>query len=197
MKRYMKLVLALAAGLFVTGCYNDFDNPAPAKVYTDQDFTEAGAKIISIKELKQYFYNKWGNSANGLGRRVEISDNVVIKGKVISSDAEGNVYAKRIGTLSYRFPQSTDGWVNDFTLDIEYGDISSRGDLNEIERLTVDNPYYTKNSKGEVMPIHEVGWGDAGDKPTHVVLRFSSSHGGAYIGSVGNTLWIDNVRFVY
>ena len=92
MKRYMKLVLALAAGLFVTGCYNDFDNPAPAKVYTDQDFTEAGAKIISIKELKQYFYNKWGNSANGLGRRVEISDNVVIKGKVISSDAEGNVY---------------------------------------------------------------------------------------------------------
>ena len=71
MKRYMKLVLALAAGLFVTGCYNDFDNPAPAKVYTDQDFTEAGAKIISIKELKQYFYNKWGNSANGLGRRVE------------------------------------------------------------------------------------------------------------------------------
>lgn len=112
-------------------------------------------------------------------------------------DAEGNVYAKRIGTLSYRFPQSTDGWVNDFTLDIEYGDISSRGDLNEIERLTVDNPYYTKNSKGEVMPIREVGWGDAGDKPTHVVLRFSSSHGGAYIGSVGNTLWIDNVRFVY
>ena len=61
-------------------CYNDFDNPAPAKVYTDQDFTEAGAKIISIKELKQYFYNKWGNSANGLGRRVEISDNVVIMG---------------------------------------------------------------------------------------------------------------------
>ena len=52
----MKLVLALAAGLFVTGCYNDFDNPTPAKVYTDQDFTEAGAKIISIKELKQYFY---------------------------------------------------------------------------------------------------------------------------------------------
>lgn len=47
------------------------------------------------------------------------------------------------------------------------------------------------------MPIREVGWGDAGDKPTHVVLRFSSSHGGAYIGSVGNTLWIDNVRFVY
>ena len=32
------------------------------------------------------------DSANGLGRRVVIEDDVVIKGKVISSDAEGNVY---------------------------------------------------------------------------------------------------------
>lgn len=112
-------------------------------------------------------------------------------------DEEGNIYAKRIATLSYRFTKSTNDWVNDFTLNLEYGDISSRGDLNEIERLTVDNPYYTKNRKGEVVPINEVGWGTADDTPTHVILRFSSSHGGAYIGSPGNTLWLDNVRFVY
>ena len=29
------------------------------------------------------------------------------------------------------------------------------------------------------------------------MLQFSSSHGGAYIGSPGNTLWVDNVRLVY
>lgn len=112
-------------------------------------------------------------------------------------DEEGNIYAKRIATLSHRFTASTADWVNNYTLDLEYGDISSRQDLNEIERLTTNNPYYAKNSKGEVKPIQEVGWGTADDTPTHVILRFSSSHGGAYIGSPGNTLWIDNVRFVY
>ena len=26
--------------------------------------------------------------------------------------------------------------------------------------------------------------------PTHMILQFSSSHGGAFIGSPGNTLWV-------
>ena len=37
----------------------------------------------------------------------------------------------------------------------------------------------------------------ANEAPTHMVLQFDSSHGGAYIGSVGNTLWVDNVRVEY
>lgn len=92
MNKILKIALALGVGILFAGCYNDFDNPAPGKIYTDAYFTDAGAEIIPIKELKQYFYSKWGSGANGLGRRVEISENVVIKGKVISSDAEGNVY---------------------------------------------------------------------------------------------------------
>ena len=35
------------------------------------------------------------------------------------------------------------------------------------------------------------------DVPTHIQLQFTASHGGAYVGSPGNTLWIDNVRLVY
>lgn len=92
MNKFLKIAFALALGVLVTGCYDDFDNPAPAKVYTDEDFTETGARIIPIRELKQYFYNAWGSGAEGLGRRVVIDDDVVVKGKVISSDAEGNVY---------------------------------------------------------------------------------------------------------
>ena len=92
MNNILKLALTLAVGIVLAGCYNDVDNPAPAKVYTDKDFTETGAEIISIKDLKAKFYEKWGHDANGLGRRVVIEDDVVIKGKVISSDAEGNVY---------------------------------------------------------------------------------------------------------
>ncbi|MCD8194480.1 MAG: PCMD domain-containing protein, partial [Tannerellaceae bacterium] len=33
--------------------------------------------------------------------------------------------------------------------------------------------------------------------PPHMVLQVASSHGGAYIGSPGNTLWIDNVNLIY
>ena len=53
------------------------------------------------------------------------------------------------------------------------------------------------NSKGESVPIHEVAWGDENDVPTHMYIQFTSSHGGAYIGSPGNTLWVDNVKLVY
>jgi hypothetical protein len=28
-------------------------------------------------------------------------------------------------------------------------------------------------------------------------LQFSSSHGGAYVDSPGNTFWVDNVKLVY
>jgi hypothetical protein len=56
---------------------------------------------------------------------------------------------------------------------------------------------YAVNSKGKSVPIKEVGWADASETPTHIVLQFTSSHGGAYIGSPGNTFWIDNVKLVY
>ena len=78
MNNILKIALTLAVGIVLAGCYNDFDNPAPAKVYTDKDFTETGAEIISIKDLKAKFYEKWGHDANGLGRRVVIEDDVEI-----------------------------------------------------------------------------------------------------------------------
>ena len=56
---------------------------------------------------------------------------------------------------------------------------------------------YARNSKGESVPIKEMGCGKAEDTPTHMILQFTSSHGGAYIGSPGNTMWIDNVGLIY
>ena len=38
---------------------------------------------------------------------------------------------------------------------------------------------------------------EVNENPTHMILQFSSSHGGAFIGSPGNTLWVDNVKLVY
>lgn len=112
-------------------------------------------------------------------------------------DANGNIYAKRVGTMVRRFISNTD-WVNNARFPIYYGDITKLKIYNSAWALTSgENTKYAKNSKGKMVPVKEVGWGNANDTPTHLVLQFDSSHGGAYIGSVGNTLWVDNVRLAY
>ena len=113
-------------------------------------------------------------------------------------DAEGNIFAKRIGTMVKRFDQSTSKWMNDARFDIHYGDISKTPYFKDYMGLTKgDDIKYAKNSKGEMVPVQEIGWGEENEQPTHMVLQFDSSHGGAYIGSIGNTFWVDNVRVVY
>lgn len=111
-------------------------------------------------------------------------------------DKEGNVYAKRIGTLVHRFISSTDGWVNDATFPVMYGDITSRPEYEPYMRIQAEERY-TVNSEGESVPIKEIGWAEENETPTHLILQFTSSNGGAYIGSPGNTMWIDNVKLVY
>ena len=111
-------------------------------------------------------------------------------------DKEGNVYSKRVGTMVQRYIQSTDGWVNEATYPIMYGNITSRPEYRSYMRIQVEERY-TMNSKGESVPIQEVGWAAPDETPTHMVLQFTSSHGGAYIGSPGNTFWIDNIKLVY
>ena len=44
--------MVVAAVLSFTGCYNDFDDPAPAKVWTEADFNKD--QIITIKQLKMH-----------------------------------------------------------------------------------------------------------------------------------------------
>lgn len=111
-------------------------------------------------------------------------------------DAKGNVYAKRIGTMVTYFYHSTD-WKNNATFEVMYGDITGRPEYKAHMMRLQATENYTVNSKGESVPIREVAWGDEDDLPTHLYLQFTSSHGGAYIGSPGNTLWIDNVKMVY
>ena len=111
-------------------------------------------------------------------------------------DAEGNVYSKRVGTMVQRYTESTPDWVNDATYPILYGNITSKPEYKPYMRIQVEERY-TLNSQGQSVPIQEVGWAEPGEAPTHMVLQFTSSHGGAYIGSPGNTFWIDNVELIY
>lgn len=111
-------------------------------------------------------------------------------------DENGNVYAKRIGTMVQRYTVSSDGWVNEATYPILYGDITFHADYKDYMKIQVEERY-TINSKGKSVPIQETGWESEHETPTHIILQFSSSHGGAYIGSPGNTFWIDNVALIY
>ena len=111
-------------------------------------------------------------------------------------DEEGDVYSKRVGTMVQRYTESTPDWVNDATYPILYGNITSKPEYKPYMRIQVEERY-TLNSKGKSVPIQEVGWAEPGEAPTHMVLQFTSSHGGAYIGSPGNTFWIDNVELIY
>lgn len=113
-------------------------------------------------------------------------------------DSEGNIHALRVGTMKMRFSKSTDGWVEGKEFPIYYGDITGESFYKDwMGMVSGERQYYALNSKGKNVPIIEDGWASKDETPTHLILKFDSSYGGAYIGSVGNTLWIDNVRFVH
>lgn len=97
MKKIVQFCTAVAVMFAVAGCYNDFDTPKPAKVYTDADF--AGLEHKTIAQVKQLFLDEhktlsgtgensgWNNTKYTL-----IEGDYYIKGKIQSSDEEGNIY---------------------------------------------------------------------------------------------------------
>ncbi len=113
-----------------------------------------------------------------------------------SEDANGNITAKRVGTMVVKYGKTTDGWVNGAPYKIHYGDITKMIGY-DAELMGLRNGDYARNSKGKSVSVVETGWAKADECPTHMALQFASSHGGAYIGTPGNTLWVDNVKLVY
>ncbi len=114
-------------------------------------------------------------------------------------DSDGKLHAKRVGTMWRRFSSNSD-WKTGQKFEIHYGDISKSSyyeSFMELQNEDTERVYYAKNSKGKMVMITEDDWGSANDTPTHMILFFNSSHGGAYVGSPGNTMWVDNVELVY
>ena len=83
------------------------------------------------------------------------------------------------------------------TYEILYGDITAHPAYKADRMALGVDERYALNSKGESVEIKEVGWADDNEEPTHLILQFTSSNGGAYIGSPGNSFWIDNVKLIY
>ena len=51
----LKIALAALVGLVAVSCYNDFDTPAPQKLYTADDMAAMGLTRITIAEVKEKF----------------------------------------------------------------------------------------------------------------------------------------------
>lgn len=113
-------------------------------------------------------------------------------------DEQGNIFARRVATAYRKFGDRQEEWINDYEMPVLYGDISRSSDFKPYMKIVpADASYYCKNSQGKVVPVQELGWAESGEEVTHLVLRFSASDKGAYIGSPGSKFWVDNIRFRY
>ena len=110
-------------------------------------------------------------------------------------DADGNIHALRVGTMRVQLDHDELEWKNQQRFEIHYGDISKTSYYQDFMHL--NGPYRAQNSKGEIVPIQEDGWGSETDVPTHIILMLTAGNHGAFIGTIGNTLWVDNVGLEY
>ena len=113
-------------------------------------------------------------------------------------EADGSIHAKRVATGVRRIAKSTGGWKKDFRVPLIYGDArNSASYAGGWELLSGRKTLYALNSRGQKKPIIEEGWADENTPCTHAVLQITAGCHGAFIGALGNTMWVDNIRLEY
>ena len=113
-------------------------------------------------------------------------------------DEKGNIHAKRVGTAAYHVEKSTDGWQRDFRVPVIYGDARKSVDYKPfMDLISGDKNMYALNKKGKKKVIQEEGWADADSPITNAIMMITSSSQGAFVGAVGNVLWVDEIRLEY
>lgn len=113
-------------------------------------------------------------------------------------DSQGNIHALRVGTAVHHIEHSTPQWEIAHRIPVLYGDARKDPRYKDFMKLGPKGlTYYAKNSRGKIVPIHEDGWAPADTKPTHAMMMITTSLQEAFSGTVGNTLWVDNIKFEY
>ena len=108
-------------------------------------------------------------------------------------DSDGKLYAQRVGTGRERYSASVP-WTKGHAVPIHYGDITKESFYKPwMGLINGEKAYYARNSKGQMVPVEEVGWAPADAQPTHMLMMASSTCGEAFIGTEGLTLYIDNI----
>lgn len=113
-------------------------------------------------------------------------------------DKDGRIHALRVGTAMTRIEQPSSGWVKDFRVLVIYGNATKDPGYKDYMKLGPKGiTHYAQNSKGKVVKIEEEGWAGPGETPTHAMLIIAASVQEAWVGTLGNTIWIDNVALEY
>ena len=113
-------------------------------------------------------------------------------------DEKGNIHAKRVGTAVYHVDKSSNGWVSDFKVPVIYGDARESKDYKPYMGLiSGEKTMYALNSKGKKKVIQEEAWAKADSPVTHAIMMITSGSQGAFIGALGNVLWVDEIRLEY
>jgi len=115
-------------------------------------------------------------------------------------DKNGNVFATRIGGNRVFFTGTEKQWINGASFPVYYGDATHlpQYDSKTMGLVPAVGRIFVKNSKGAMVPLVETGWGKPGEKPTHLIMYFTSSYEGMkYAGSTESVFWVDNIKLVY
>jgi hypothetical protein len=115
-------------------------------------------------------------------------------------DTNGNVFATRIGGARQFFTGSVNQWINGAEFPIIYGDITNlpNYDAKTMGLINADMSVYVKNSQNKMVRLIETGWEKSDDRPTHLILYYTSSYEGVqYIGSPKTVFWVDNIELMY
>lgn len=195
-------IKVLAAGAIYLG---QMDEPVTGMKNAEQNVT-SGIPFTARPQALIYDY-KYQSSGNphrikltGIGGKTTIKGPdkgiVMLYLQKRHEHPDGKITAERVATLVVLYDHSTGEWKEAERHPLRYGDITNEPNFNpDYEDLHTTG--YTTNSHGKKVEIQETKWAAPGQRPTHLILQFASSHGGAYIGSPGNTLWIDNVKLEY
>ena len=88
-----KHIIILLSAMLFAGCMEfgpvfngKYQDPEPAKVYTDEMFVAEfpECRLVSIQDVKDIY--------NAVGGPVNMSEDIYVKGQITTSDKEGNVY---------------------------------------------------------------------------------------------------------
>lgn len=113
-------------------------------------------------------------------------------------DEDGHIHALRVGTAMTRIEKPSSGWVKNFRVPVIYGDATKNPGYKDYMKFGPNGlTYYAKNSKGKMVKIEEEGWSDENETPTHAMMIIGASYHEAWVGTIGNTLWVDNIALEY
>ena len=113
-------------------------------------------------------------------------------------DEKGDIHAKRVGTAVCHIGETSHGWVKNFRVPVIYGDARKTENYKPyMDLVSGDKAMYALNSKGKKKVIQETEWAEADCPVTHAIMMITSGSQGAFVGAVGNVLWVDEIRLEY